>query len=299
MSLMAEHLRLAIGMVYAAFVAIIPMTASGTVFLRYSLNDGDKALYISSAYVVQTMETMGMESTNRAGLSTRIYLDVSADPLQHYVLSFRYDTAFMRGTFDNGMGQPRDTAMVFAGLANMSESYTINPSGTTIARSENDDVPRDLLGIVPASSLGGGRAIVIVFPGRELEIDDAWTTTSADTIPARDGRGVVITTATTEYVYRRTLDTLQTRCAELSFRTIAFKLEGNVVANGMDMILDGGGRIIGKALVELKTGLPVLITVDAVMDSRLAVTGAASFIVPVTMETQAVISRQRFTRGRR
>jgi len=134
--------------------------------------------------------------------------------------------------------------------------------------------------------------ISIVYPTTPLSVGSSWARTIHDSVPM-DNVGMVHYTYMRRYAVQRLLDTLGARCAILSLKGSSATASWNGTVSGLDVIIDGDETSDGFAIVELASGLPVVLDMSTSATLRMAFAGMANMIVPLSMERREVIRRRK------
>lgn len=267
--------------------------ATAQAFLQYVLTPKESYTYASSATVSQTMSAMGQEIVAQTSVDTRLHITVRDAVMRQYTIVCTYDTARLRGRFQGLEGaMPDDTVMTYAGLAGRTETLTLTPLGNVVASNQTGiDEAQMVLSSATGGLFSGARAIFPIYAGRELKDGMSWTVDLVDTMRGRQVGGMVRTSARMLYTYVGMVDTLGRTCARVTLLANDLSLSGTMQNMGMDMVLEGDGHVSGEMLVELSTGMQMQQRTTSVLNARMAMTGQAQAIVPITTETVTTLRR--------
>ena len=187
---------------------------------------------------------------------------------------------------------PSDSVMTYAGLAGRSETLTLTPLGNVVMSQQSSvDEAQMVFSSATGGLFSGVRAIFPIYAGRELKEGMSWSVDVADTMRGRQVGGLVRTAAKLTYTYKGMIDTLGRTCARVTLSADDLSLSGTMQNMGMEMILDGDGHVRGDMLIEMSTGMQMEQRTTSVINARLAMTGQAQAIVPITTETVTTLRR--------
>ncbi len=125
-----------------------------------------------------------------------------------------------------------------------------------------------------------------------------WTKTDRDTImlaPEKDslaGNVEVIRTASTEYILRDTLDTLDHHVVRVDWEASEMTLEGNVNYAGLDMRLNGEGETNGTFWYSLEDGLLVAGRTSLAFSWKVFMAGQDEMSIPFSQRVTTETSRK-------
>lgn len=135
---------------------------------------------------------------------------------------------------------------------------------------------------------GGFRMRLLVeFPEGTLIPGQQWTRSYRDTVAAGIVAQQIVTTMDVRYTYDGMLDTLGRRCAVVRMETTRYILDGTIEQMGASMTLSGDGIVTGRYLIEVQTGLPLLVEMNAQLDQRMRLEGQGSTVIPMSIDLRS------------
>lgn len=276
-----------------ATLGVTTLSASAQVFLQYQLRPGATYAYANSSRVTQRMTVMEEEVTTRISVDTKFSMNVKDAVMKQYTIDCVYDTAFIRSSVVGipSIAPSKDSTMTFAALAGATETFIIAPNGAVLSSSMQ--MAEDVRSVLSSLSNGmnGMRRFFAKFPTHELGIGEVWSYTVTDTNTTRAMNGTVITTISMSMRYQRNVDTLGKHCAVISTTSTKLDVRGTVQQKGLDMTIDGSGAVNGIMYVDIADGMPLVTISNIDMDTRLAMVGQTSMIVPLNMEVLTTVQR--------
>lgn len=136
---------------------------------------------------------------------------------------------------------------------------------------------------------GGGvrMRLLIEFPSGILTPGQEWSHSFRDTVAAGIVAQQIITTMDVRYTYEGLLDTLGRRCAVVRMESTRYVLDGTVEQTGSSISLNGDGIVTGRYLIEVQSGLPLLIEMNAQLDQRMRLHEHGNTVIPMSIDVRS------------
>lgn len=252
--------------------------------LRYDVVKNSRHEFTLDAEVHQTSSMGEADVHNTITSHHAIALTAVDDVLGKLTLDVALDTSNVTlniGAIDNVL-DARDSVVRQTGLSPI--RYTILPNGTVVSALATG--PTSRIAVEFSNPIG------IVFPSTPLVQGASWTQTLTDSVPAA-ANGMLVYTRTRRYTVERFADTMGTRCVVLSLRGSSGNARGGSTLGDIELTLEGEEETRGTCVIELSTGLPVLIEASSSTSIRMAFVGMANIIVPMTIERRETLRRRR------
>lgn len=273
---------------------LCPLVAAAQIYLQYQLAPRSSYAYVNTSKVTQEMTVMDQDLTTQISVDTKYRINITDAIMKQYTLSCVYDTVRIRSSVAGleSIAPRKDSTLVFSALAGAVETVTIAPNGTVLSSSMSMSKEASaMMASISNNALSGMRRFLIVYPSKEIAPGETWTTSTTDTMSGRSMSGNVITATDLTLRFERLVDTLGFHCAVISSTSTKMSVLGTVQQSGVDMTIDGNGSIKGVAYMDVTDGMPVLSSATVDMDTRLAMVGQASMIIPLQMQTVASVQR--------
>jgi len=273
---------------------LCPLSVAAQIYLQYQLAPRASYAYENSSRVSQHMTVNEQDLTTQISVDTKFRVQVKDAIMKQYTLDCVYDTASIRSSITGieSMAPRKDSSIVFSALAGAVETLTIAPNGSILSSTMNmNEESKAILASMSSNVMSGMKRFFMTYPTKEISVGAVWTTTVTDTNSTRSMNGSVITTMSLSMRYERNVDTLGFHCVVISSTSSKLNVVGTIQQAGMDMTLDGDGSTKGIVYVDVTDGMPVLSISNLDMDTRLAMVGQASMIIPLQMESVVTLRR--------
>ncbi|MCX7929440.1 MAG: hypothetical protein N2663_01790 [Chlorobi bacterium] len=134
--------------------------------------------------------------------------------------------------------------------------------------------------------------LLVEFPDTPLAPGTQWTRTISDTITAGVVGQNIATTMDLRYTFDGLLDTLGRRCAVVRVESVRYLLSGTAEQMGMTMGISGDGVYSARYLLEVESGMPLVIETLAQLDQRMTLYDQGNTVIPMTVDIRGRMVRR-------
>ncbi|MBN9400906.1 MAG: hypothetical protein J0I17_12075 ['Candidatus Kapabacteria' thiocyanatum] len=277
-------------------LVIVGLTSSASAqqtYLEYRLKPSSSYSYDMTSNVSQTMSVMSQEIENDMQSTLGCRLLVREAVLKQYELELHYDTLRM-GLRATGLGEAMrlDTSIVMPGTSQYIQRFMMTSLGNVLSLSSDSTSRISTMIDGAMNNMTMMKNFITQFPGRGLNVKDTWTVSTVDTVHNAQLSGDIVTRSTVVYTLTGMKDTLGTSMAIVDMHTSAYELSGSIRNLGMDMVIEGEGTARGTIRIDVRNGLPIAINQHSTVNSRMAMTGQQSMLIPMTIATTSTIRRR-------
>jgi hypothetical protein len=170
----------------------------------------------------------------------------------------------------------RDTTMVLTQLIGKRIKITLSKSGDVVGREVIDSV------IMSAQMRGGAQRELLTFltlPVKPVKTGEKWNATKIDTVDQMGGK--IVNSSQFEFTLAGKEKKLGHDCLKIPF-TAKTTTNGNMKMQGMELFVEGGGKISGTLYFDSGMGLPVLVESLTDTETTMAATGQQQMTVPIS-----------------
>lgn len=252
--------------------------AQETYSLEYKFTKGKTYLYsaVSMNNVTQEMGGQEMKFSGNNWFTLRALVDEVKNGSTALIVSA--DSAVSRSK-----SPMRDTTMVLTNLIGKRIRITLSKSGDILSRDIIDSVQS------PGQMRGAQRELltVMTLPTKPVKFGDKWTTTKIDTVDQMGGK--IISSTQFEFSLSGKEQKLGHDCLKIPF-TGKTTTNGNMKMQGMELFVEGGGKISGTFYFDPVEGLSIF--VDSLTDSEttMAATGQQQMTIPITSSVKSTMT---------
>lgn len=266
----------------------------------YRLQPKQKATYIydNTVNITQTLRVMDIEQPIRSKVTMRQEVVPSSvgDSTVHFVLRQRGVQLELVGLAQLGAS---DSTMTLPELEALETHMECSRRGKIIRQA----IVATDSSVAAATSVrrqaieqltGGGVRVpfLLEFPEEPLRPGMQWTRTSSDTIDMGIANQRIVTNMELRYAYSGLLDTLGRRCFVIQVESVRYLLSGTAEQMGMTMGISGDGLLQARYLIEVETGLPLVIETNAQIDQRMTLYDQGNTVVPMNIDVNGRMVRR-------
>lgn len=141
---------------------------------------------------------------------------------------------------------------------------------------------------------GGGvrMRFIVEFPDKPLTPGTQWTQTLTDTVQMPLGSQQVVTTMDLSYTFEGMLDTLGKRCAVVRVESTRYLISGTAEQMGTSVGISGDGALSARYLIEVESGMPLLIETSAQLDQRMTLFDQSNTVIPISIDVRGRMQRR-------
>jgi hypothetical protein len=239
--------------------------------LEYKFAKGKTYLYssVTTSNMTQEMGGQEMKFSSAGNFTFRALTEDVKDGKTILIVSA--DSAVSRTK--NPM---RDTTMVMANLIGKRMRVTLSKSGEVLSRQIVDSVE------MSGQMMGAAQRELLTFltlPAKPVKTGEKWTTTKTDTVEQMGGK--IISSTQFEFAIAGKEKKLGHDCLKIPF-TGKTTTNGNMKMQGMELFVEGGGKISGTFYFDSGKGLSVLVESLTDTETTMAATGQQQMTVPIS-----------------
>jgi len=255
--------------------------AQETFRLEYKFQKGKTYRYnaVSAGSMIQEMMGKEMKMANGSNITTRMVVENTL-PDGNIVMVASADSARI-----SSKSQMMDTTMVLGNIIGKKTRIVMSKLGTVLSREIIDSVKSEAM-------FGGGtqRGMVSVtrLPGKEVKVGEVWTDVLIDTIESMGGK--IYRRSNLEFTLTGKEDRSGHHCLKIGY-TGTLADTGKMAMGGMELYLEGNGKIKGTMYFDPKLGLTVYDEMTSDTEETMAVTGQQNMTIPMSqsMKTTRVL----------
>ena len=243
--------------------------------LEYKFAKGKTYLFSTVTSSNMTQEMGGQEMKMSQG--NRFLLRALVDEVKNgsAVLLVSADSAVTHSK--NPM---RDTTMVLTDLIGKRMKITVSKSGDILDRQVVDSVT------FGGQMRGAQRELLslLVLPVKPVKQGDKWNLTKNDTVDQMGGK--IFTATQFEFSHAGKETKLGHNCVRINF-TAKISTNGNMKMQGMELFVEGGGKVSGTLYFDHDKGIPVLVDSQTDTETTMAATGQQQMTIPISSSQKA------------
>jgi len=262
-------------------VFIVTAMAQESYKLEYKYEKGKTYRYNTSSSGNMTQEMMGkeMKMTNGSDMTVRMVVENVLND-GGFVLITSVDSGKI-----TTKSQMMDTTMAMSGAIGKRTRVTMSKIGVITAHEVVDTVKNEGM-TGPATQRGLMSATRL--PVMKVKIGDTWNSSSVDTIESMGGKIYHNTDMTYTLVGKENKQNHD--CLKIEY-TGTSSDTGKMMMGGMELYLEGNGKVKGAVYFDHKLGLVILDESTTDTEQTMAVTGQTNMTIPIsqTMKTTRVL----------
>ncbi len=268
--------RIVLSLFVACCLVAVVTPAHSQYTLEYKFEKGKIYRFGDSTFVNSSQEMMGQEMKSKSNvLSTTKVVTTDVTAGKSAVMEVSPEALKISIT-----SAQMDTTIVPTDMIGKRTRITVSPLGEVTNRQVIDSVR--------ASGLmrGVGQREVIrfhMYPGKSVKIGDTWNATRNDST-----MGTVVTTSKMQYTLAGKEQRLGKDALKLTY-TGTLTIKGKSSMMGMQVFVEGSGKVSGVCYVDPVNGLPLYDESTSDMESTYAVTGQQNMTIP---SSQTVVSHR-------
>jgi len=250
--------------------------AQDTQTLEYKFTKGNTYLYstVSSNQGTQEMGGQEMKFSGSSWFTLRALVDDVKNGTTVLIVSA--DSAVT-----SSKSPMRDTTMVMTNLIGKRMKVTLSKSGDILSREVLDSVQS------PGQMRGGAQRELLTFltlPTKPVKTGDKWNTAKMDTVEQMGGK--IFTSTQFEFNLTGKEQKLGHDCLKILF-TGKTSTNGNMKMQGMELFVEGGGKISGTFYFDAGKGIPVFVESSTDQETTMAATGQQQMTVPISSSSKS------------
>ncbi len=261
----------------ATLCTSLVLYAQGSFKLEYKYKKGDIHRFknVSTSNITQEMMGKEMKMTNISDMIVRVEIEkVEKDGVSSIVIS--YDSA--KNTIKSRM---MDSTMTLDDLIGKRTKYIVSRLG--------DVIKQEIIDTIKFEQMGGGigqqrKVSLIKFPEKSIKLGDKWNSSDIDTINSMGGK--IIHKTDMEYTLVGNENKQRHDCVKIDYIGTTSDT-GKMMMGGMELFVEGSGKVSGTTYFDLKLGLTILDESSIENEQTLAVTGQQNMTIPMSVSTKS------------
>jgi hypothetical protein len=254
---------------FIALTLVYGFSYSQSVKLTYNLKKGQNYAYENKMNMDITQEMMGQEINMTTDITTSSKFSVDKVSAKEITFLQTY------GETKTHIKSPMfDSTIVSKDLESKTITLIIKPNGEKIQTIMSDSLKAELSGL-------SGNNRLLKFPDNSINFGEKWKESINDTIDQMGGK--INTTSNVEYTLVKKEKKNNHECYQITF-TGDMTLSGKFTQMGMEMYLEGKGKISGTIYIDIKTGMIINEEDQTEINSNISVTGQENMIIPMSQK---------------
>jgi len=269
-----SHMMLA---VIAIALSASLLFAQDSYKLEYKFQKGKTYRYshISNSNITQEMMGKEMKMTNASDMTIRVAVD-DLTKEGNIALVISVDSA--KNTTKSPM---MDTTMILNNIIGKRTKITFSKTGAVLSREVIDTIKNE-------GMMGGGSqrgmAQITRLPEKEVKAGEKWNSTTVDTIESMGGK--IVHLSNVEYMLGGKEKKQNHDCLKIDY-TGTSSDTGKMMMNGMELFVEGNGKVKGTVYFDPKLGLIVLDESTTDNDQTMAITGQQNMTIPMSVTSKS------------
>lgn len=245
--------------------------------LQYSFEKGKDYKYKMTNDGIVTQTVMGQEV--KINTNGEIYVNMEAEEINADSTSLLVSLDSAKYHINMPM---RDTTLNLENIIGKRTRLTILNDGKVLDRETVDTVKSDA---DMTGQISSQTTRLFILPDKEIKIGETWNIENVDSISMMGGS--IKTKSNTDYTLLGTTDTLGRSCLRVEFKGKTTS-EGKAKVMGMDLFIEGNGKLTGIYLFDAGKGL--MINANSQVDNELtmAATGEQNMIIPISQSSKVI-----------
>lgn len=246
--------------------------------LQYKFSKGKAYLYRNETALNSTQEVMGQE--------------MKFNTTSQSVMRFKVDNVAENGDADmiisfdsllvNTSMMGRDTTLDLSSLIGKRAKATVTNLGIVKNYEMIDSVDEKFKMISISHQVS---QFFAQLAGTKIKDGEAWNNNRIDTIKSMGSS--IIDTMDFAYTLSGKESKLGHECLKIPF-TANLKMHGNGNMQGMDLYIEGSGKLTGTVYFDAQSGLIVYSETNMDSDMTMATSGQQSMVIPMTQSTKSI-----------
>jgi len=243
--------------------------------LEYKFQKGETYRFANRVITNVVQQAMGQE----------VKVDITADAIQRIVGEDKVDgnmvliTSLDSVVVSTKMPM-RDTTMNLDSFKDKRTRIVLDPTGEIVKKEILDTLGADAQQF---EQLNSQSLKFFDLPKEEVKTGSTWSTDDVDTIGIMGGN--MISNSKTEYTLAGEEERSGYKCVKITF-TSSSTNEGQTKMMGMDLFIEGTGKITGNLYFAPEQGIMILAEVQSDNDMTMATTGEQKMIIPITQSSK-------------
>jgi hypothetical protein len=261
----------------AILLSVSVIFAQGNYKLEYKFQKGKTYRYGHTTNSNITQEMMGkeMKMTNASDMTIRVAVD-DLTKEGNIALIVSVDSA--KNTTKSPM---MDTTMILNNIIGKRTKITVSKIGAVISREVIDTIKNE--GMMGNGSQRG-MAQLIRLPEKEVKVGEKWNSTTIDTVESMGGK--IFHTSNLEYTLTGKEKKQNHDCLKIDY-TGTSSDTGKMMMQGMELFVEGTGKIKGTVYFDQKLGLVVLDESTTDNEQTMAITGQQNMTIPMSVSSKS------------
>ncbi len=261
---------------FILIVSSVQIFSQETFNLSYKFEKGKTYFYRSVSDMDMNINAMGQEINTKSESKTKMRMEVADVTADKFEIINSVDSLYSKT--GNPMGEDvinngenivgKKTKMIFNNLGKKLKTIEIDP-------------------IISAEGMNssGAASLLLEITGKPVKAGDVWNIANTDTNKSGEA-GSMITKSDIEYKVEGKENKNSVECVKLSFKG-TLKIEGSMNQQGMDMVLEGTGKISGLIYFDTNKGL--INSIDNLTDMNITIA------IPAQNMTMPMIQKMKST----
>jgi len=245
--------------------------------LEYKFQKGKtyRFSHISNSNITQEMMGKEMKMTNASDMTFRVAVD-DLTKEGNIALIVSIDSA--KNTTKSPM---MDTTMILNNIIGKRTKITVSKIGAVLSREVLDTIKNE--GMMGSGSQRG-MAQLTLLPEKEVKVGEKWNSTTIDTIESMGGK--IIHTSNVEYTLSGKEKKQNHDCLKIDYIGTSSDT-GKMMMNGMELFVEGNGKVKGTVYFDQKLGLIVLDESTTDNEQTMAITGQQNMTIPMSVTSKS------------
>lgn len=275
---MKAQLSKLITIVIITMLIVFSSAAQESFNLEYKFEKGKTYRYKEVSSGKMTQEMMGKEMKMSSDGEKVVKFTVN-DVSKNGDITITASTDSMKIFSSSPMG---DTTIYPKELLDKRVVFTFSKKGKKLSEQIVDSIKQGgrLTSITPAELVK-----FPILPDNSVAIGQTWNSVTVDTVDRMGGK--VITTTDIELTLVGKENKLDYDCLKISFNGKT-ESEGKARVQGMDLMIEGSGKLSGNYYFDPKLGVIVFEEIEIDTESTMATTGEQAMIIPITQYSKNV-----------
>ena len=275
---MNSWLSRSLAILCAAAVSLSLATAQQTYTLVYKFAPGATYQYksVSDGTVIQEMMGQEMKIENGSDMTVSLMTEnVAGDGSMTLVTKLVEGTTRMKNPM-------QDTTIALTDMIGKRMKIRVKADGTVLGREIIDTVETQ----GRMRSAGQREAVRFhILPGKSIKTGETWSSTFVDTVDNMGGK--IVNTVISDYTFAGTEAKDGATCLKLTYSG-SIAIEGSGTMQGMDIYIEGGGKVNGTMYFDPARGMVVQDESTTETESTIAVTGQQNMTIPISQKSTTV-----------
>ena len=265
--------------VLCASALLLSLSSAQTAYtLAYKFLPGKTYQYksVSDGTVIQEMMGQEMKIENGSDMTVSISTETAGDDGSMSLI-----TKLVEGSsrIKNPM---QDTTIALTEMIDKRMRILVKADGSILGREIIDTVEaqRGMRGVSQREALR-----FHILPSKKVKQGETWSSTFTDTVDNMGGKIVNVVNST--YTFVGTEPKNGATCLKVDY-TGTITVEGSGTMQGMDLYIEGGGKVAGTMYFDPSRGMVVLDESTTETESTIAVTGQQNMTIPISQKSKTV-----------